>query len=67
MIVEMRTYTVKPQRTPEFLALYERAALELQKAEANSATAKQTAMPWILFLMLATVHRDLLGEELLPR
>ncbi len=31
MIVEMRTYTVKPQRTPDFLALYERAALGLQK------------------------------------
>ena len=31
MIVEMRTYTVKPQRTPDFLALYERAALDIQK------------------------------------
>ncbi len=31
MIVELRTYTVKPLRTAEFLALYERAALSLQK------------------------------------
>ena len=31
MIVEMRTYTVKPQRTHDFLALYERAALPIQK------------------------------------
>ena len=31
MIVEMRTYTVKPLRTPDFLALYERAALGLQQ------------------------------------
>ena len=31
MIVEMRTYTVRPLRTNEFLQLYERAALPLQK------------------------------------
>lgn len=31
MIVELRTYTVKPLRTPDFLQLYERAALPLQK------------------------------------
>ena len=31
MIVEMRTYTVKPLRTNDFLQLYERAALPLQK------------------------------------
>ncbi|RYZ10611.1 MAG: NIPSNAP family protein [Comamonadaceae bacterium] len=31
MIVEQRTYTLKPLRTQEFLALYERAALPLQK------------------------------------
>jgi hypothetical protein len=31
MIVELRTYTVKPLRTPDFLRLYERAALPLQK------------------------------------
>ncbi|MBK5204040.1 MAG: NIPSNAP family protein [Polaromonas sp.] len=31
MIVEMRTYTVKPLRTSDFLQLYERAALALQK------------------------------------
>lgn len=30
MIVEMRTYTLKPLRTAEFLQLYERAALPLQ-------------------------------------
>ena len=31
MIVEHRTYTLKPLRTHEFLALYERAALPLQQ------------------------------------
>jgi hypothetical protein len=31
MIVEQRTYTLKPLRTRDFLALYERAALPLQK------------------------------------
>lgn len=31
MIVELRTYTVKPLRTTDFLQLYERAALPLQK------------------------------------
>jgi len=31
MIVEQRTYTIKPLRTADFLALYERAALPLQK------------------------------------
>ena len=31
MIVEMRTYTVRPLRTNDFLQLYERAALPLQK------------------------------------
>jgi hypothetical protein len=31
MIVEMRTYTLKPLRTGDFLALYEQAALPLQK------------------------------------
>jgi hypothetical protein len=31
MIVEQRTYTLKPLRTQDFLALYERAALPLQK------------------------------------
>ncbi len=31
MIVELRTYTVKPLRTADFLQLYERAALPLQK------------------------------------
>ena len=31
MIVEHRTYTLKPLRTREFLELYERAALPLQK------------------------------------
>ena len=31
MIVELRTYTVKPLRTGEFLQLYEQAALPLQK------------------------------------
>lgn len=31
MIVELRTYTVKPLRTSDFLQLYERAALPLQK------------------------------------
>jgi NIPSNAP len=31
MIVEMRTYTLKPLRTAEFLSLYERMALPLQK------------------------------------
>lgn len=30
MIVEMRTYTVKPLRTADFLHLYERAAFPLQ-------------------------------------
>ena len=30
MIVEHRTYTLNPQRTRDFLALYERAALPLQ-------------------------------------
>jgi hypothetical protein len=30
MIVELRTYTLKPLRTRDFLALYERAALPLQ-------------------------------------
>lgn len=30
MIVEMRTYTVKPLRTTDFLHLYEHAALPLQ-------------------------------------
>lgn len=31
MIVEQRTYTVKPLRTADFLQLYEHAALPLQK------------------------------------
>lgn len=31
MIVEQRTYTIKPLRTSDFLELYERAALPLQK------------------------------------
>ncbi len=31
MIVEQRTYTLKPLRTQDFLALYEHAALPLQK------------------------------------
>lgn len=31
MIVEMRTYTLKPLRTGEFLALYEQLALPLQR------------------------------------
>jgi len=31
MVVEQRTYTFKPLRTRDFLALYERAALPLQK------------------------------------
>lgn len=31
MIVEQRTYTFKPLRLRDFLALYERAALPLQK------------------------------------
>jgi hypothetical protein len=31
MIVEQRTYTLKPLRTQDFLALYERAALPLQQ------------------------------------
>ena len=31
MIVEQRTYTLKPLRTRDFLALYEREALPLQK------------------------------------
>ncbi len=31
MIVEQRTYTLKPLRTQDFLALYEQAALPLQK------------------------------------
>ena len=31
MIVEQRTYTIKPLRTADFLELYERAALPLQK------------------------------------
>lgn len=31
MIVELRTYTLKPLRTAEFLALYEEMALPLQK------------------------------------
>jgi hypothetical protein len=31
VIVEMRTYTVRPLRTKDFLLLYERAALPLQK------------------------------------
>jgi hypothetical protein len=31
MIVEQRTYTLKPLRTRDFLQLYERAALPLQK------------------------------------
>jgi hypothetical protein len=31
LIVELRTYTVKPLRTSDFLQLYERAALPLQK------------------------------------
>ena len=31
MIVEHRTYTLKPQRTRDFLALYEKAALPLQR------------------------------------
>ncbi len=31
MIVEQRTYTLRPLRTRDFLALYERAALPLQK------------------------------------
>ena len=30
MIVELRTYTLKPLRTGDFLALYEQAALPLQ-------------------------------------
>lgn len=31
MIVELRTYTVKPLHTGDFLLLYEQAALPLQK------------------------------------
>jgi hypothetical protein len=31
MLVEHRTYTLKPLRTRDFLALYERAALPLQQ------------------------------------
>ena len=31
MIVELRTYTVKPLRTGDFLQLYEQAALPLQQ------------------------------------
>ena len=31
MIVEHRTYTIKPLRTRDFLALYEKAALPLQR------------------------------------
>lgn len=31
MIVELRTYTIKPLRTPDFLRVYETYALELQK------------------------------------
>ena len=31
MIVELRTYTVRPLRTADFLNLYERLALPLQK------------------------------------
>jgi hypothetical protein len=31
MLVEHRTYTLKPLRTQDFLALYERAALPLQR------------------------------------
>ena len=31
MIVELRTYTIKALHTADFLALYERAALPLQK------------------------------------
>ena len=31
MIVEQRTYTIKPLRSADFLELYERAALPLQK------------------------------------
>jgi NIPSNAP len=31
LIVELRTYTVRPLRTSDFLQLYERAALPLQK------------------------------------
>lgn len=31
MIVELRTYTIKPLRTVDFLQLYELAALPLQK------------------------------------
>jgi hypothetical protein len=31
MIVELRTYTIKPLRTGDFLAVYERLALPLQK------------------------------------
>ena len=31
MIAELRTYTLKPLRARDFLALYERAALPLQK------------------------------------
>lgn len=31
MLVELRTYTVKPLRTSDFLQLYESAALPLQK------------------------------------
>ena len=31
MIVEHRTYTLKPLRTRDFLALYEKAALPLQR------------------------------------
>ena len=31
MIVELRTYTVKPLRAQDFLQLYEQAALPLQK------------------------------------
>ena len=31
MIVELRTYTVKPLRVQDFLQLYEQAALPLQK------------------------------------
>ena len=31
MIVEMRTYTIKPLHTAAFLSLYEQQALEVQK------------------------------------
>lgn len=31
MIIELRTYTVKPLRTPDFLDLYQRLALPLQQ------------------------------------